>query len=279
MLSAPEMAVTEINGVTFELYDSGGPGDPVLLIHSTRDDWYGVIQEPVLTDNFRVILPLRRGCGRSTSEGFPNSFDEHAADYRMILQHLGIEKAHVAGLSIGGSIALQMAKGWPEGVHSLVLLEPALMSVVADYPQVGKVLAEAVSRYQAGDKEGAITIHFEELAGPDAWSDLPRESFERLLEDADMLYQGDGAKLAEWVYTSDDAAQIDQPLLNVTGANTRPYYTEIHETIKSWIPHAENVVIPDTKHAILQTRPKTVAETLADFFSRHRIHPEPQIAD
>ncbi len=277
MLSAPDMKLVNVNGLQFEIFDSGGPGDPVLLVHSTRDDWYGVIQEPVLMDSFRVILPHRRGCGRSTSEGFPNSFEEHAADYRMILQHLNIEKAHIAGLSIGGSIALQLAKDWPEGVHSLVLLEPALMSVIANYEQVGQVLGEAVSRYQAGDKEGAITIHFEELAGPDAWSDLPRESFERLLEDADMLYQGDGAKLAEWVYTSEDAARTDQPVLNVTGANTRPYYKEIHETIQSWIPHAENVVIPDTKHAILQTQPRKVAEAMADFFSRHRIQRESQV--
>jgi pimeloyl-ACP methyl ester carboxylesterase len=268
------MNVRNVDGKAFELYDSGKSGDPVLLVHSTRDDWYRVVTETSLPDNFRVILPHRRGFGRSTSEGFPNSFVEHAADYRMVLQHLGIEKAHVAGLSVGGSITLQMAKDWPEGVHSLVLLEPALMSVIANHEQVGEALGEAASRYQEGDKEGAITIQFEELCGPDAWSVLPQESFERLMEDADTLYHGDGAKVAEWVYTSDDSARIDQPVLNVTGANTRPYYTEVHETIKSWIPHAENVVIEDTKHPILQTQPKKVAEAMADFFSSHRIHPE-----
>jgi hypothetical protein len=87
------------------------------------------------------------------------------------------------------------------------LLEPALMSVIANYEQVDEAIGEAVSRYESGDKAGAITVQFEELCGPDAWSGLPRESFERLLQDADTLYQDDGAKLAAWAYTSDDAAR------------------------------------------------------------------------
>ena len=278
-MQTPEMRLASINGLDFELFDSSGSGDPVLLVHSTPDDWYRIVTETSMPDAFRVILPLRRGLGRSTFEGFPNDFAEHAADYRMILKHLGIEKAHVGGLSIGGSLALQMAKDWPKHVHSLVLLEPALMSVVGKYEQVDQALGEAVSRYQSGDIEGAITVHFEELCGPDAWSDLPRGTFDRLVENADVLYQGDGAKLAEWVYSPDDAARINQPVLNVTGANTRPYYAEVHETIKSWIPHAENVVIEDTKHPILQIQPGKVSEVLTDFFSRHRIQPEPQPAD
>jgi pimeloyl-ACP methyl ester carboxylesterase len=92
LMQAPEMKLTNVNGMDLELFDSGGPGDPVLLVRSTHDDCYRFISETSLPENFRVILHHRRGVGQSTSECFPYSFAEHGADYRMVLQHLALRK-------------------------------------------------------------------------------------------------------------------------------------------------------------------------------------------
>jgi hypothetical protein len=57
----------------------------------------------------------------------------------------------------------------------------------------------------------------------------------------------------------------------LTGSDTRPYLREWHETVKAWMPHAENVVLSETTHAIPEANPSPKAELLADFFSRHPI--------
>ena len=57
----------------------------------------------------------------------------------------------------------------------------------------------------------------------------------------------------------------------MVGANTRAYFREVHDTIGTWLPHAENLELPDATHAALQTNPKGSAERLAAFFSNHRM--------
>jgi pimeloyl-ACP methyl ester carboxylesterase len=68
----------------------------------------------------------------------PFSLAQQAADCRALLEYLDIERAHVVGHSSGGLIALRLALDAPQVVHSLVLLEPALLDVPS-----GALLAEA----------------------------------------------------------------------------------------------------------------------------------------
>ena len=77
--------------------------------------------------------------------------------------------------------------------------------------------------------------------------------------------------LESWEFTHGDAARINQPVLNVTGADTTSYFREIHETVRIWLPQAENFELPNATHPMLQTNPQGAAECLASFFSRHRL--------
>ena len=74
-----------------------------------------------------------------------------------------------------------------------------------------------------------------------------------------------------WAFTREDAGRITQPTLNMTGANTASYFREAHETVKTWMPHAESYVVPDATHAMMQTNPRATAEQLAAFFVRNPI--------
>src|SRR5262249_5218959 len=105
-----------------EEYESRGGGEAVLLIHGSHiaGAFLPLMNEPSLA-NYRLIRYHRRGFAGSTKHEGPFSIKDQAADALALLQHLGVERAHIVGHSYGGLIALQLALDPPELVHSLVL--------------------------------------------------------------------------------------------------------------------------------------------------------------
>ena len=125
-----EMDRAVIDGVALE-FKVQGHGEPVLLIHpGIFADWFTpLLQEPTLTSRYRLVHYHRAGCAGSSRVAGPVSLGQQAAHGRLLLQHLGIARAHVVGHSSSGNIALQLALDAPDVVQSLAVLEPALMSV------------------------------------------------------------------------------------------------------------------------------------------------------
>ena len=266
----------EINGAQLEIRERGS-GEPVVFVHGAMgDECAAVIKEPALTGHFRLIDYHQRGWGNSTwPEGLPGGVDQLSADCRAVMRHLGVERAHLAGQSGGGRVLLQLALDAPEAVQSLALLEPALPSVL-DNPEFGATAEKMGALYESGDKAGAIETFAREVGGPDfdaarAAMDktLPPGYFERWVAAADTLFREFAAPA--WTFTREDAARITQPVLNMVGVGTRTYFREVYETIRTWLPQAENVELPDANHCMLQMNPKGPAERLAGFFSRHRM--------
>ncbi|MDJ0390487.1 alpha/beta fold hydrolase [Roseomonas sp. E05] len=106
-----------------------GPADApsLLLLHSigtTHNVWDP--QVPALARRFRVIRPDLRGHGLSGVTPGEYSMQGLARDAQALLDTLGVAQAHVAGLSIGGRIAQQLAADAPERVTSLMLIDTAL---------------------------------------------------------------------------------------------------------------------------------------------------------
>jgi pimeloyl-ACP methyl ester carboxylesterase len=158
-------------------------------------------------------------------------------------------------------------------VQTLALLEPALPAVLFTSPEVGAFFARVMALYTSGDKAGAIDAFAQEVAGAQYRlrfdQTLPPGYFERWVADADTIFQSDMPALQDWRFTVEEAARITQPVLNVVGANTTAYFREIHETVRAWLPQAENLVLPGATHTMLQTQPQAIAGHLAAFFARH----------
>jgi pimeloyl-ACP methyl ester carboxylesterase len=272
----PAMQLTEINGVELEIWESGS-GEPVVFVHGGMgDECFAVLAEPALTNRYRLIHYHRRGWGNSERLEAPLTIAHQVADCRAVMHHVGVERAHLVGQSYGGMILLQLALDGPDAVHTLAVLEPALPSVLFNSPEFGAVMAKATSLYESGDKAGAIDTFGQEVAGADYRTvfdqTLPPGSFERWVADVDTLFRYDVPAMQPWTFTPEEAARITQPVLIMTGANTRSYFQEIFETIRTWLPHAENFVVPQATHAMLQINPKGAAERLASFFSSYRLH-------
>ncbi len=104
-------------------YETHGQGEPIVLIPSTAygaNVWEGS-QVPTLSKELQVITFDPRGCGRSSAPGGVYTLDQMACDVAALLEHLGLEAAHVLGHSMGGRIALALALTFPGRVTSLIL--------------------------------------------------------------------------------------------------------------------------------------------------------------
>jgi pimeloyl-ACP methyl ester carboxylesterase len=107
-------------------YEDHGSGPVVLLSHgysATTRMWEG--QVAALKDNYRVITWDMRGHGQSDSPDDPKAYSEAATcdDMAAILKHLGIEKAVIGGLSLGGYMSLAFNVSHPEMVRALMLFD------------------------------------------------------------------------------------------------------------------------------------------------------------
>src|SRR3712207_194537 len=115
------MSIARINGIDL-YYEETGSGPPLLLIAGLGGNTLGwVMLLPALAQHFRVIAFDNRGAGRSSAPPGPYTTRQMADDAAALLAHLGIERAHVLGLSLGGMIAQELALAHAERVDRLVL--------------------------------------------------------------------------------------------------------------------------------------------------------------
>lgn len=97
-------------------------GPPLLMIQGLGADSYGwALQRFALGARHRLVLVDNRGAGRSDRPPGPYDLTVMAGDALAVLDHAGIDSAHVMGASMGGVIAQILAVGAPERVRSLVL--------------------------------------------------------------------------------------------------------------------------------------------------------------
>jgi pimeloyl-ACP methyl ester carboxylesterase len=96
---------------------------------------------------------------------------------------------------------------------------------------------------------------------------LPPGAFDLELSDFVAFFKLEIPVLRQWLFTAEDAIRINQPVLSVVGMETADMFQESHALIKQWIPHAEELVIPQATHALQYMNPSAVAEGLARFLS------------
>jgi pimeloyl-ACP methyl ester carboxylesterase len=121
------------------------------------DGFLPLFEEPASADHYQLIRYHKRGWVGSTHSPPPVSIADHAADTAALLDHLRLARAHVAGHSSGAAVAAQLALDHPESVHTLILLELALLSV----PSGEGFLEQAGPAFEAhasGDHSGALAM-------------------------------------------------------------------------------------------------------------------------
>jgi pimeloyl-ACP methyl ester carboxylesterase len=264
----------DVNGVQLEC-EMTGSGEPVLLISPVlADGFLPLLSEPALADRYQLIRYHKRGWVGSTHTPPPVSISEHAADAAALLDHLGIRRAHIAGHSSGAAVAAQLALDQPETVHTLVLLELALLSVPS-----GEAFLEqagpAFEAYTSGDHSRALARFMTAVSGLE-WTaclalleDRIPGAVTQAVKDADTLFGIELPALTEWEFGPQQAAAIDRPVLSVLGSETLPLWVEVAEFLRSSLPYVEECTVDEVGHLLHIQRPEPVARGMAEFLERN----------
>lgn len=250
-------------------YEIRGAGECVALVHhGAGPDWFApLMREPALASRYRLLLYHRAGYAGSSRLAGPLTFTGEAADFAALMRHLGVDRTHVVGHSASGCMALQFALSLPDLVHSVALLEPALLAVPSP-PEV----PQAIGLYQRGDTRTAVDTFLRGTCGPD-WravleSVLP-DALDRALTDADTFFGHELPALRQWSFGPEDARRVRQPVLAILGENSDARFQQRHQLLLDWLPDVEPFVLPRAGHLLHLQNPSGMAEGLAAFFARH----------
>lgn len=116
------MPTVSVDGLKM-YYELSGAGSPLVLVAGLGLDLSECGQLiDVLATHYRVLAFDNRGAGRTDKPDEPYSVTQMATDTAGLMQALGIERAHVLGMSLGGRIALDLAFEYPQRVRSLILV-------------------------------------------------------------------------------------------------------------------------------------------------------------
>jgi len=252
------MPIVDVNGARL-WYDEAGQGEAVLFLHGGLGDsglWEPVV--PLVAGRFRALRTDLRFYGRSAGPAAPWSWHD---DVLATLDELGIERAALVGLSLGGRIALELALDAPQRFWALALVAPGLSG------HDGAAYTEAhEARYEAAPDEEKLTTMME--IDFEVWAPLGVDERIRRLwsatPDANPLPDGVEPRPARGGDAKPRLAQLSVPTLVVTATHDPQGFREIGPLIAGEAPDARHVEL-DSDHYVTLREPELVAQVLLDF--------------
>lgn len=248
---------------------SEGSGDPIVLIHGfpfTRDLWDAQAQR--LAQRSRVIRPDLRGMGRSSVPDGPYLMETLAGDIAAVLDTLSIDRAAIAGHSLGGYVAMAFCRMYTERVTRLALVCSRL---AADTAQAAKDRENLADRAERDDRIDAIADSY-----------IPRQFASSLLEKRSPIIDraraiarqnsaaGAAAMLrgmAQRADAYDIAEELDMPVMIVAGAADQIVGLAEAEEMRRAFPHADLRVLGRSGHLPMLEEPEALNDLLLGFMS------------
>lgn len=248
------MEKVKINGNEIA-YDRRGRGTPLVLLHGFPLDhhlWDEVA--PLLEDTFDVILPDLRGFGDSSTIDPAQGMDDYASDVTVLLDSLDIQKAAIAGHSMGGYVALAFARLYPERVRGLGLVSS---QVVADAPE------RKEGRYKsAADVERNGIGSVVEAMAPKFTQDETLQSYARTAMERQQpaAYIAALKAMAERYDSTRLLPSFDFPVVVIHGDSDSLIPIDRAREVKAALPQAHLVEIEGAGHVpMLEAKEETAA--------------------
>jgi pimeloyl-ACP methyl ester carboxylesterase len=248
----------DVNGARL-WYDEAGTGDAVLLVHGGLGDsglWEPVV--PFLAARFRTLRTDLRFFGSSTGPAVPWSWQD---DIVGVLDALGIERAALVGLSLGGRLALDVALARPDRVWALAHVAGGLGGHdSAAYSEEQEARYEAAEA--AGDSAAAMEIDLEVWA-PLGAGDRLRELWSATPTAKDLPPDLEPLPAAG-PPAQERLGELAMPTLAITVSHDPPGHREAGYLVARKAPNGRHVEL-DSDHYVTLREPELVARTLLDF--------------
>lgn len=240
------MPTARVNGIDVR-YTVTGKGPWVTLSHSLAcrlEMWDEEVKR--LSKHFTVLAYDSRGHGETSAPAIPYTLDMIADDIKGLFDHLGIERSHWIGLSMGGVFGLAAALRYPGIFESMVLADTS--SKLSD--EGIAAFKDRVAKVRAGGMEAMVEPTLKRW-----FKDSFRAGSPKLM-----------ARVAHWIRTTPpdgyigcsaaiptiDATrrlgEITVPCMVIVGADDIAMPPVMAETLDRHLPHSEMVVIPNAGH-------------------------------
>jgi 3-oxoadipate enol-lactonase len=242
-------------------YEIGGEGvEVVLLGHGLGGNhavWYQ--QMPVLAERYRVVTWDQRGFGMSTNRAGASGPPAAVDDLHALLDHLGVERAHLVGQSMGGWAVVGFALRSPERVRSLVLADTT-----------GGIVNDAVTNALSTPSRRTVepgVIGSHRAVGPAldrtrAFLYQQLGGFRGEIDEADMI-----GKLFSTNYALDEVAGLTMPVLCVVGADDDLMPPAAVREVAGVLKDARVVEIPGAGHSPYFEQPGAWNAAVLDFLA------------
>lgn len=261
------MRTIQVNGVRIAFVDEG-QGAPLLLLHGlggSHDDWR--LQRAEFAARYRVIMPDLRGHGASERR-VPFTIQQYARDMAALLAALGIVRAHVLGLSMGGAVAIELALRAPAVVASLALANTAPGYLLTNPERRRMAIKRFIVAAVLG--VGAVARLFGRKMFPASHQGrLRRRLIQRASRTSRWVYLASLRALTRW-HVESRLGAIGAPTLvlgaefDFTGSAEKRRWTAL-------IPGARFIEIPGSRHHSEQDSPVRFNRIVLDFLDGQTI--------
>ena len=230
---------------------------PVVLLHAaalSSTMWYP--NAAALSREFRLYAPDVIGeMGKSVAVKPAGKMGDFVAWLADVFDALGLRRAHLAGLSAGGALALSFAAARPERVDKLILLSPA--SLLRIRPGFYLRLARALLPFLSAEQRQAMILG---VASPGA-----APAIKQLLTPTDFQYR----MFFPPVATNAELKQIAAPTLLLLGERESIYdpNTALRRAEKL-IPNLQASLLPGAGHALSLDQPEVVNSRILEFLRK-----------
>jgi 3-oxoadipate enol-lactonase len=251
-------------------YEVAGAGEAVVLCHGLGGNhaiWFQ--QVPVLAHSFRVVTWDQRGFGRSTNLAGQAGPETAVTDLAALLDHLGIDQAHLVGQSMGGWAALGFALAHPERVRSLTLAD----SIAGIFtPRIELHFDAYIAALRDGPPPDALPLDRHPALGDELARQDPARAF--LYRQLGSLTEPPPAKMVEWLrrtaWPHDALRALDLPVLFIVGSADPIFPPTLIREAAGLIRRARIVEIPGSGHSPYFEQPTVWNQVVLDFLREPR---------
>ncbi|MFH1486785.1 MAG: alpha/beta hydrolase [Chloroflexota bacterium] len=218
--------------------------------------WYAWV--PLLARQYKVVRLDARGFGRSTvpPPGYQWSFSGFARDIRLLLDYLKLDKVHLVGESMGGTMCMQFAYEYPTRLHSLT-------TCGSPYCFTRPGFQESVLHAER-DAEGYMRATMGRRLDPSKTDPAFAEWYANELGKTSQRVVGELLRAIAGVDLSNILPRIKVPTLMISAEHGQVYSPEEVQEMHRLVPGSKLVVLPGTFGFVQVTEPeKCVAEFLA----------------